>query len=214
VSGVFSPLVARSDTKCEDLTSMIAGYILEQDCQDHLRQISLGSLLLPARNGRISIAIILRMAHIQTGEPSSTSLEDICSSVRSCLQEYHISEITKEKYMLCNWGYLVAVNCYVILCPCGLCPLAVQTLLARPERFSSHSTGCLGRGEEKKKRKGKGERLWEIKHIFFALLHKSTIYCLWLCGAAKMLFAQPTDSISNSEEMVLLGIWYIVFKYI
>jgi len=59
-----------------------------------------------------------------------------------------------------------------------------------------------------KKERGKGE----IKHIFFALLHKSIIYCLWLCEAAKMLFTQPTDSISNPEEMILL--WYIAFQYI
>jgi len=40
------------------------------------------------------------------------------------------------------------------------------------------------------------------------------IYCLWLYEAAKVLFAQPTDSIYNSEEMVLLGIWYIGSQYI
>jgi hypothetical protein len=67
-------------------------------------------------------------------------------------------------------------------------------------------------GGRKEKKKGEMERLWEIKHIFFALLHKSIIYRLWLCEAAKMLFAQPTDSISNSEKMVLL--WYIAFRYI
>jgi len=69
-------------------------------------------------------------------------------------------------------------------------------------------------GGERERKKVKRETLWEIKYIFFALLHKSTIYCLWLCEAAKMLFAQPTDSISNSEEIALLGIWYIVFQYI
>jgi len=43
--------------------------------------------------------------------------------------------------------------------------------------FSSHSTGCLGgRKERKKEKKGERERLWEIKDIFFTLLHKSTIY--------------------------------------
>ena len=40
------------------------------------------------------------------------------------------------------------------------------------------------------------------------------MYCWWLYEAAKMLFAQPTDSISNSEEMILLGVWYIGFQYI
>jgi hypothetical protein len=61
---------------------------------------------------------------------------------------------------------------------------------------------CLGRG--------KRERLWEIKHTLLNLPYTAA----WLCEAAKMLFAQPTDNISNSEEMVLLGIWYIVFQYI
>jgi hypothetical protein len=58
---------------------------------------------------------------------------------------------------------------------------------------------------------GKRERLWEIKHTFFALLNPVLIYWLWLCESAKMLFAQPTDSISNSEEIVLLGKLYIGF---
>jgi len=29
-----------------------------------------------------------------------------------------------------------------------------------------------------------------------------------------MLFTQPMDSISNSEKIVLFGIWYIWFQYI
>jgi hypothetical protein len=69
----------------------------------------------------------------------------------------------------------------------------------------------LGGGGRKKERKG---RLWEIKHIFFVLLNHILIYHLWLCEAAKMLFALPTDSISNSEDIFLLGIWYIGFQYI
>ena len=63
-------------------------------------------------------------------------------------------------------------------------------------------------GKRKKEKKGKRERLWEIKHIFFTIYW---FYCLWLCEVAKM---QPTDSISNSEVIVLLGIWYIGFQYI
>ena len=57
------------------------------------------------------------------------------------------------------------------------------------------------RGRGKKEKKGERERLWEIKHIFFA-----SSYCVVaVYETAKMLFAQPTDSISNSEEMFLFG---------
>jgi len=55
--------------------------------------------------------------------------------------------------------------------------------------FQSHFTGCLGEEEEKK---GKGRVL---VHFLCLLNHHILIYCLWLCEADKMLFAQPTDSI-------------------
>ena len=83
--------------------------------------------------------------------------------------------------------------------------------------FSSHSTGCLRqKRKEKKEKKGERERLWEIKHIFFALLNP--LY-KWFtgCGCVKLLkcyLHNPLIVIKNSEEMDLLGIWYIVFQYI
>ena len=80
----FAPLVGRSDAKRENLTSTIAGYIL----QDHLRQISWGSHLLPARNGRISIAMRCRRWHIPELEsrrvfPWKISVRRECSQFAS-----------------------------------------------------------------------------------------------------------------------------------
>jgi hypothetical protein len=87
VSGEFAPLVARSDTKREDPTSTIAGYILEQDCQDHLNQMSWRSLQLPARKGRISIAIRYPRWHIPELESRRvwrrTSVRRECSQLTS-----------------------------------------------------------------------------------------------------------------------------------
>jgi hypothetical protein len=87
-----------------------------------------------------------------------------------------------------------------------------QQACALGSQFSSHWVFGEGGGKERKRRKGEGRDCG--KSNTFSLLCYINPCCLWLCKAAEMLFAQPTDSISNSEEMVLLGIWYIVFQYI
>jgi hypothetical protein len=63
-----------------------------------------------------------------------------------------------------------------------------------------------GGGGNNKEKKWKRERLWEIRHIFFALLFTA-------CGCMKLLrcyFHNPQIAFLD----VLLGIWYIGFQYI
>src|SRR5882762_2011370 len=98
----------------------------------------------------------------------------------------------------CCFGFWSYPACFILRPHQGTAPSQLRSHL---DWFLSHSTGCLGK--ETKRKKGRNCGKLSTFSLPCCICTVVAVY-----ETAKMLLAQPTDSISNSEEMFF--VWYAV----